>query len=492
MVRKRRRVESSRFRKAEEELEAVNRESAQLRRVLVEIINGRQRFYCANANCGHFCSSEGAEKAPQQEDGLKAEEISFEEDENVEFEEDEEKVALEEFFTAEKDASDEDDENGSFAEVEFEEDVDNDAFEEEDVDNGALASNAEDVKENVDEKDASKDALEEFDIDEVTERAKDYDVVFVEGKKKFACKFENCDAKYSRISGFFLHRKAKHLIGRFICEICESQFRELEYLHMHFKNRHEGQSLKCPLCKKVCEFSNFEALREHFLKCIKNIRNETKRKQKKPKKTQEKRFFCDECEKSYRSKRTLEDHKNVHKGLKPFKCSYEGCEYRARTQQGIKQHFQRHLPKDMRKTFKCDQCEKSFTQHCILQKHISQVHEGQGPETAQCPQCGLVISNKINLKKHMTSVHGERNIKCPQCPKKFTSVWSLKVHSVIHTDPGHMCEQCGKAFRTKESLIIHERVHTGEEPFKCQHCPYTAKATRVLRKHMKAKHKDKI
>ena len=31
---------------------------AKLRNVLVEIVNGQRRFYCANANCRHFCAGE--------------------------------------------------------------------------------------------------------------------------------------------------------------------------------------------------------------------------------------------------------------------------------------------------------------------------------------------------------------------------------------------------------------------------------------------------
>ena len=79
------------------------------------------------------------------------------------------------------------------------------------------------------------------------------------------------------------------------------------------------------------------------------------------------------------------------------------------------------------KTFKCDQCDKYFSQSMVLKRHINTVHEGQ--KNHQCDLCGKAFGEKADLKTHIKCVHeGLKNHKCDVCEKTFSQPGHLKRH----------------------------------------------------------------
>lgn len=56
------------------------------------------------------------------------------------------------------------------------------------------------------------------------------------------------------------------------------------------------------------------------------------------------------------------------------------------------------------KQFKCDLCDKSFTQRRNQRAHIRTVHEKLKP--FQCTHCGLTANRKFNLMSHIKKMHG--------------------------------------------------------------------------------------
>ena len=55
------------------------------------------------------------------------------------------------------------------------------------------------------------------------------------------------------------------------------------------------------------------------------------------------------------------------------------------------------------KNYKCDLCDKAFTQIWNLKTHINSVHEGL--KNHKCDLCDKNFSEAGNLKKHIKSVH---------------------------------------------------------------------------------------
>ena len=55
------------------------------------------------------------------------------------------------------------------------------------------------------------------------------------------------------------------------------------------------------------------------------------------------------------------------------------------------------------KNYKCESCEKSFSQAGTLKRHIYTVHEGH--KDHKCEVCSKSFSMAHHLKKHIHTVH---------------------------------------------------------------------------------------
>ena len=65
----------------------------------------------------------------------------------------------------------------------------------------------------------------------------------------------------------------------------------------------------------------------------------------------------------------------------------------------------------MKRNFKCDPCNKTFSQIGNLNLHIETVHENT--RNHQCQSCNYTCSTKSVLKKHVLSVHEKiQDYKC--------------------------------------------------------------------------------
>ena len=71
------------------------------------------------------------------------------------------------------------------------------------------------------------------------------------------------------------------------------------------------------------------------------------------------------CDKVYRKKWHLKDHKRAHTGEKPFECTWEGCNMKFAQSGTLTTHYRKHTGE---KPFKCNLCDKSFAQSGTLAK----------------------------------------------------------------------------------------------------------------------------
>jgi hypothetical protein len=96
-------------------------------------------------------------------------------------------------------------------------------------------------------------------------------------------------------------------------------------------------------------------------------------------------------------------------------------------------------PNTSEKQFKCDFCEKSFTQRRNLRAHIRTVHEKLKPY--QCTHCGLTANRKFNLLSHIKKMHGATTADTAIVDTRLSSGVSAAAASSSTTTGGSTSQQ---------------------------------------------------
>ncbi|XP_077482210.1 uncharacterized protein LOC144092919 [Stigmatopora argus] len=229
----------------------------------------------------------------------------------------------------------------------------------------------------------------------------------------------------------------------FTCTYCQTTFASLKRFIRH-EWKHTGyQPFQCPHCKK--RFRSYSDLVEHQKKHTKAYP-----------------FLCWECGKKFRHGITLTRHvERVH-------------------QAGDLQS-EKALP-----SFNCNQCGKSFTSRRCLLKHDNFHHKGM---RFPCEHCGKGFFGKDALVRHTLIHTGERPFKCDDCDKSFRSSAELKIHRRYHTgERPFKCGICEKGFVQSCFLTLHMRTHTGERPYVCAVCNKAFSSLHGLKRHRRLVH----
>lgn len=197
-------------------------------------------------------------------------------------------------------------------------------------------------------------------------------------------------------------------------------------------------------------------------------------------------FRCDECDKAFRYKSTLDSHKQTHN---PLYC--EVCMKLVRDSEALAMHKESHTP------FQCNRCEENFPVFKALHKHYIDVHNPTEPFT--CSHCQTAFASLKRFIRHEWKHTGYQPFQCPHCSKRFRSYSDLVEHQKKHTKAyPFLCWECGKKFRHGITLTRHvERVHHSGEPvtekptptFTCPQCGKTFTSRRCLLKHDNFHHK---
>lgn len=224
-------------------------------------------------------------------------------------------------------------------------------------------------------------------------------------------------------------------------------------------------------------------------------------------------YACIECGKHYRSKESYHAHLLAHGGQRPYKCQH--CDKSYGLKRDLKEHQVLHTGE---KPFVCDVCGKSFARRPSLHAH-KVVHEAKRVPRIKCPECSKELANQNSLRAHMRLHTGERPYACPHCAKRFRQRYNmqghlrlhtgekpygcphcelhfshapeLKRHLICHTGEAYLCPVCGKALRDPQTLRAHERLHADDRPYKCQDCGKGYTLATKLRRHMKSHMEEK-
>ena len=201
----------------------------------------------------------------------------------------------------------------------------------------------------------------------------------------------------------------------------------------------------------------------------------------------------------------------------------------------LKEHLSRHYFKTFDKEgyFRCNSCNKTFSNSQNLKNHHQSVHDENIFRGA------VIFQNKWrNFEAHKKSIDGKKGYKCDECEKRFILSISLKLHKksfhekmtlgdsesaiedLIHADKvdevyphkteehtetdikvnpmmekslklpkKYSCKLCNKSYTQSRNLKCHTKyVHENTTEFSCQFCDKTYAKSQSLRNHFKNVH----
>ena len=105
------------------------------------------------------------------------------------------------------------------------------------------------------------------------------------------------------------------------------------------------------------------------------------------KKPQNKTFSCTQCDKCFKSEKSLRIHEQNFHGDKNFKCDL--CDKTFYTEKQTLAHIATH-----NKTFKCELCGKEFDKNVLLMQHNR--YEHQNVPKPKCTECSQTFSSNLS------------------------------------------------------------------------------------------------
>lgn len=93
--------------------------------------------------------------------------------------------------------------------------------------------------------------------------------------------------------------------------------------------------------------------------------------------------------------------------------------------------------------YQCQQCGKSFTKPAALSTHINK-HERDKDKQFMCDTCSKCFVSKSLLRRHL-KLHFEKPHKCTKCEKSYSRSDQLRSHMNTHKDnKPNVCPHCNK------------------------------------------------
>ncbi|KAJ2941890.1 hypothetical protein O0L34_g10706 [Tuta absoluta] len=244
---------------------------------------------------------------------------------------------------------------------------------------------------------------------------------------KYQC--PHCPSEFDKLTTYMGHIRIKH-VSDFVCELCGYTFVSKKGIDVHKKKKHRLDDKLVPedgpFCS-VCEvrFISEEAHTRHLKLSSRHssdndpnrIRNDSQSMN---------------ADKNGRVMRKIERRPVIHprdprdpggpEPTGPVTC--EQCNIQLRDLRLYAQHFRRAHP------------DKNRTKYPAMKT------------PCMCEQCGRIFQSMALLKDHMWVHTGEKRFKCDRCDKSFTQKTNLVFHMRVHSNarPSYECPLCGKHF----------------------------------------------
>ncbi|KAI4879294.1 hypothetical protein NFI96_002867 [Prochilodus magdalenae] len=275
--------------------------------------------------------------------------------------------------------------------------------------------------------------------------------------KTFGCEF--CGKHFLDSLRLRMHMLS-HSAGpkALVCDQCGAQFSKEDALEAHRQTHTEFYRVtlfyNSGLCPKVIEKIALEYPhigKENVCLVYQTCGNRISRGEgPAPGKGSDMAVFCLLCGKRFQTQKALQQHMEVHAGVRSYICS---------------------------------ECDRTFPSHTALKRHLRS-HTGDHPY--ECEYCGSCFRDESTLKGHKRIHTGEKPYECNGCGKKFSLKHQLETHYRVHTgEKPFECKLCHQRSRDYSAMIKHLRTHNGASPYQCTICQEYCPSLSAMQKHMK-------
>ncbi|XP_067121689.1 zinc finger protein 728-like [Centruroides vittatus] len=306
-----------------------------------------------------------------------------------------------------------------------------------------------------------------------------------------------CNAKFFSLSKLTAHKCIDEEEKDFKCKFCQKEFFRRRTFKIHMKIHGGLKHVRCDFCAKrrfttralsiQMEYSSAQILRRKILKlCLKrlwikdiNALNSQLEINKdlnieensltpelifhRETHSEDSSFQCEICNRYFRQKSHLSQHKLYHSNEKLHKCQF--CEESFTKRKDLMQHANCHSEE---REYKCKICEEGFKKKSHLLIHRRSHFVGK---LYNCDICKKTFKHLSNLNCHKRCHSEERPFECEICQQSFKSSLNLTYHKLRHSlERPFECEFCGKRFKGKMHLMRHKSSHSVFKPFQCNIC----------------------
>ncbi|CAB3372859.1 Hypothetical predicted protein [Cloeon dipterum] len=196
------------------------------------------------------------------------------------------------------------------------------------------------------------------------------------GTDGYLCRY--CEMQFEAPTSYSNHIRKVHAEVTeplFTCSVCRHETTSLIDLGIHLETHPECRRFQCQQCPLKFSTSRRRGSHEfgtHF------------RKKK----------ICPECGKGVDN---LQDHMNIHKGLRPYKCPT--CDLDFARLYNWKLHLAVHLD---HRPYKCNYCDTAFRTKVERKRH-TKLHTAD--EIFECDSCSYACTSKPTFRKHTQKHH---------------------------------------------------------------------------------------
>ena len=192
-----------------------------------------------------------------------------------------------------------------------------------------------------------------------------------------------------------------------LCPICDRTYVSdivfKKHLKTHLNRPEEVLATVCPFCDK--KFKSKFYLKSHILMH-----------------TGELPFGCDQCNSKFNRKDKLKRHSLIHGTKRKFQCPFRenlDCKKEFYRFDKLKSHVKTH---GNSKPLKCRQCQETFLNSALLQKHLENHPEYSSANRVKCYECSETFKLEKQRRIHHETFHGIRHYRDGTSLKKVDDV----------------------------------------------------------------------